>query len=118
MRFLFLNITHQFIELTVPDGEATVTDLPEKRAILIRLRLDPGGGGFLNFLEQFGLRDRATQPHREMNAVSYTADSVCLALGISANGGEIGMDARPNLGVEQGLAFFAAEDNVNENLTE
>jgi len=53
-----------------------------------------------------------------MNVVSYSADSVCLALGISANGGEIGMHARTNLGIEQGLPVFGAEDNVNENLAE
>ena len=35
MGFLFLDITHQFIELTVPNGEATVTSLPEKRSVLI-----------------------------------------------------------------------------------
>jgi len=50
--------------------------------------------------------------------VSHAADAVCLALGISANGGEIGMHARANLGVEQQLPVFGAEDNVNENLAE
>ena len=53
-----------------------------------------------------------------MNVVSYSAAAVCLALEISANGGKIGMHARANLGVEQGLAFFGAEDNVKQNLAE
>jgi hypothetical protein len=35
------DITHQVIELTIPNGETAVTSLPEKRSVLIGLRLSP-----------------------------------------------------------------------------
>ena len=64
------------------------------------------------------MTNRAAQPHGKMNVVSNTTNAVGFALRISAHGGQIGMHARANLRVEEVLAIFGAEHNVNENLAE
>jgi glycine cleavage system aminomethyltransferase T len=53
-----------------------------------------------------------------MDVVSNSTNAVCLTLGIPANRGQVGMEARANLRVEEGLTVFGAENNVNKNLAE
>jgi hypothetical protein len=87
-------------------------------AIVGREALDPFRGFFLQPFEHVSLRESSRQRCYQMNMVSHTADTEGFRARIPADGRKIGMHPGPDVGVQQWIAVFCAEDNVNDNLTE
>jgi hypothetical protein len=53
-----------------------------------------------------------------MDMIGCAAHPVSLSITISANGGQIGVHARPDLRVQPGVAFLGAKDDVEDDLAE
>jgi hypothetical protein len=60
MSLLVIDVSIQLLQLTPADGKIAVASLPEKAGVLLALPFDPGGGCFLDLLQEFGLADSAS----------------------------------------------------------
>ena len=118
MFFLVVDVFHQILQLAPTDGEGAISCLPLKRRVWIALGLDPGGRGLFDFFEEFGLGEGAGQSGGDVDVVGGPADAVGLAFTIATDGGQVGVHAWPDGGVEQGTAVFGAKDDVEDDLAE
>ena len=78
--------------------------------------LNPGGGGLLDLLQEFCLAEGACQPRCDMDVIRGAPDAVGWAITIPAQGGQIGVQARPDGRVKPGAAVLGAEDDVENDL--
>jgi hypothetical protein len=116
MFLLVVYVAHQLLQLAPADGKIPVPSLPEKRAILAALVLNPGRGGLLDLLQQLRLADGAGPSRRNMDMIGCAAHPVSLAITIAANGGQIGVHAWPDFRVQPGMALLRAENDVKDDL--
>jgi len=118
MLLLLIDVAHQLLQLAPADGKITVAPLPEKSAVLLALLLDPGGGGFLKFLQERCLTDGACQSQGNMDVINGAANAISLAITVAANGSQLAVHPQSDFGVKPGAALFGAKDNVKDDLAE
>lgn len=116
MLLLAVDVAHQLLQLAPTNGKIAITSLPEERAILLSLGLNPGRRGLLDFLQEFCLTKRARQPRCDMDVICGAPNAVGWAITIPAQGGQVGVQARSDGRVKPGAAVFGAEDDVENDL--
>ncbi len=116
--FLAVYVAYQLFQLTPADGEAAVAALPKTSTVLAALAFDPGRRGLFDHFKQLRLADSAGQSGRQVDMIGGAADTIGLAVTVTADRRQIGVHARADFQVEPRMALFGAEDDVQDDLAE
>ena len=111
MRLLFVDITHQGMQVRWPDRKQTISTLPRK--LCHAMLLHPHRRRGLQLRDRLRCRFGGTQPQRKMHVIHHTTGSKAIALQPSCGPGQVAMQTRRDLFTNQGHPALGAEDHVN-----
>ena len=98
MVLLAFDVFQQRLKLGLTEREGAVAGLPFEVRTDTGLILQPDGTGLFYPLHKFRDADRSREVYREMDMVSNPADAENVATHVSSDGGEVGEEARADLG--------------------
>jgi hypothetical protein len=116
MRLLFFNVLANPIQAGGAHRKSTITGLPGKFDNLRKSFPDPQIGAAFEFLDDFGLRNAASQSKQEMNMIGNSADTKWRAIQFFGNPSEKSMNLPADIAVrKERESLFGGKNHVQIN---